>query len=175
MEFKRKTIIWEDNNEPPKNYIWVKSDGIAYEFNYVTNKWEESDLIPKKDEQEEEQIDEFIQECADAMIAAAQIAEPDQDIENLNDLKEFIKDHPTLLDDLLASPELIQQIIEHTDATVVITGDEEPYKYILKAAEIDESTGIPTFMELISVNQEHYDQLIDILTKNESAPEVVLI
>ena len=28
----KKTIIWETNSEPPKNYIWVKSDGKAYEF-----------------------------------------------------------------------------------------------------------------------------------------------
>lgn len=40
MEFKKKTIIWEDNNEPPKNYIWVKSDGNAYEFNHTTRQWE---------------------------------------------------------------------------------------------------------------------------------------
>lgn len=40
MEFKKKTIIWEDNNEPPKDFIWVKSDENAYEFNYITRKWE---------------------------------------------------------------------------------------------------------------------------------------
>lgn len=40
MDFKKKTIIWEDNNEPPKNYIWVKSDGNAYEFNHTTRQWE---------------------------------------------------------------------------------------------------------------------------------------
>lgn len=40
MEFKKKTIIWEDNNEPPKNYMWVKSDGNAYEFNHTTRQWE---------------------------------------------------------------------------------------------------------------------------------------
>lgn len=28
----KKTIIWETNTEPPKNYIWVKADGKAYEF-----------------------------------------------------------------------------------------------------------------------------------------------
>lgn len=28
----KKTIIWETNSEPPKSYIWVKSDGKAYEF-----------------------------------------------------------------------------------------------------------------------------------------------
>lgn len=41
MEFKKKTIIWEDNNEPPKDYIWVKSDGKAYEFSYTTREWKE--------------------------------------------------------------------------------------------------------------------------------------
>lgn len=40
MELKKKTIIWEDDNEPPKNYIWVKSDGNAYEFNHTTRQWE---------------------------------------------------------------------------------------------------------------------------------------
>lgn len=40
MEYKKKTIIWEDNNEPPKNYIWVKSDGNAYEFNHTLRQWE---------------------------------------------------------------------------------------------------------------------------------------
>lgn len=45
MEFKKKTIIWEDNNEPPKDYIWVKSDGKAYEFDYTDRIWKESKLI----------------------------------------------------------------------------------------------------------------------------------
>lgn len=45
MEFKKKTIIWEDNNEPPKDYIWVKSDGKAYEYSYSQGKWIESKLI----------------------------------------------------------------------------------------------------------------------------------
>ena len=31
MKFKKKTIIWEDNNIPPKNYLWVKSDNKVYE------------------------------------------------------------------------------------------------------------------------------------------------
>jgi hypothetical protein len=45
MEFKKKTIIWEDNNEPPKDYIWIKSDGKAYEYSYSQRKWIESKLI----------------------------------------------------------------------------------------------------------------------------------
>jgi len=45
MELKKKTIIWEDNNEPPKDYIWVKSDGKAYEFDYNDRKWKESQII----------------------------------------------------------------------------------------------------------------------------------
>lgn len=44
MEFKKKTIIWEDNNEPPKDYIWVKSDGKAYEFDYKHRVWKESTI-----------------------------------------------------------------------------------------------------------------------------------
>ena len=42
---KKKTIIWEDNNEPPKNYIWVKSDGKAYEYNNSTRSWELSNTV----------------------------------------------------------------------------------------------------------------------------------
>ena len=39
MEFKKKTIIWEDNNEPPKNYIWVRTDGKAYEYDHDEKYW----------------------------------------------------------------------------------------------------------------------------------------
>ncbi len=45
MEFKKKTIIWEDNNEPPKDYIWAKKDGKFYEYSYTTRSWIESKLI----------------------------------------------------------------------------------------------------------------------------------
>lgn len=45
MEFKKKTIIWEDNNEPPKDYIWAKKDGKFYEYSYATRSWVESKLI----------------------------------------------------------------------------------------------------------------------------------
>lgn len=45
MEFKKKTIIWEDNNEPPKDYIWIKSDNKAYEFDYTDRTWKESNTI----------------------------------------------------------------------------------------------------------------------------------
>lgn len=45
MEYKKKTLIWEDNSEPPKDYIWIKSDGKAYEFDYTTRTWVESKTI----------------------------------------------------------------------------------------------------------------------------------
>lgn len=45
MEFKKKTIIWEDNNEPPKDYIWAKKDGKFYEYSYTTRSWVESKTI----------------------------------------------------------------------------------------------------------------------------------
>lgn len=45
MELKKKTIIWENNNEPPKDYIWIKSDGKAYEYSYSQGKWIESKSI----------------------------------------------------------------------------------------------------------------------------------
>lgn len=45
MEFKKKTLIWEDNSEPPKDYIWIKPDGKAYEFDYTDRIWKESKSI----------------------------------------------------------------------------------------------------------------------------------
>lgn len=45
MEYKTKTIVWEDNSEPPKDYIWIKSDGKAYEYSYSQRKWVESKSI----------------------------------------------------------------------------------------------------------------------------------
>lgn len=45
MELKKKTIIWEDNNEPPKDYIWAKKDGKFYEYSYATRGWIESKSI----------------------------------------------------------------------------------------------------------------------------------
>lgn len=50
MEFKKKTIIWEDNNEPPKDYIWAKKDGKFYEYDYVTRSWVESKSISGESE-----------------------------------------------------------------------------------------------------------------------------
>lgn len=43
MEGITKTIVWDSNSEPPKNYIWVK-DNITYEYNPTTRKWKESDV-----------------------------------------------------------------------------------------------------------------------------------
>ena len=51
MDFKKKTIIWEDNNEPPKNYIWVQSDGKSYECDYTTKGWIESETIKIADQE----------------------------------------------------------------------------------------------------------------------------
>ena len=39
----KKTIIWENNTEPPKNYIWGKADGKFYEYN--GSAWAESEDI----------------------------------------------------------------------------------------------------------------------------------
>lgn len=41
----KKTIIWESNSEPPKNYIWAKPDGSIVEYNENTKKWENSESI----------------------------------------------------------------------------------------------------------------------------------
>ena len=58
MELKRKTIIWEDNTEPPKNYIWVKKDGKAYEWDNSDRKWKESEsiIVPSEDHGDEDQV-----------------------------------------------------------------------------------------------------------------------
>jgi len=44
QEGTKKTIIWETNSEPPRNYIWVKSDGIPYEYDWDLREW-----VPSKD------------------------------------------------------------------------------------------------------------------------------
>lgn len=54
MDLKKKTIIWEENTEPPRNYIWVKSDNKAYEYNNITRKWEESEMFSSGTECEED-------------------------------------------------------------------------------------------------------------------------
>lgn len=64
MDFKKKTIIWEDNNEPPKNYIWVKSDGNAYEFNHTTRQWEKimsSNGSGSDDSENDEELNAFME------------------------------------------------------------------------------------------------------------------
>lgn len=50
MELKKKTIIWEDNNIPPKDYLWIKSDGKVYEFNHTTRQWQESKTLQTKND-----------------------------------------------------------------------------------------------------------------------------
>jgi len=40
----KKTVIWETNSEPPRNYIWIKSDGIPYEYDWSVREW-----LPSKD------------------------------------------------------------------------------------------------------------------------------
>ena len=49
MEFKKRTIIWEENNVPPKNYLWVKADNKVYEYSLLDNKWIESKTFQIKD------------------------------------------------------------------------------------------------------------------------------
>lgn len=57
MELKKKTLIWEENNEPPKNYIWVKGDGKAYE--YIEHKgWIQSSLFEPEESSKELTPDE---------------------------------------------------------------------------------------------------------------------
>ena len=54
MEFKKKTIIWEPNTEPPKNYYWIKEDNKVYEFSVEERKWVESEEISYTPKDEEE-------------------------------------------------------------------------------------------------------------------------
>lgn len=42
---EKRTIIWEENTEPPKNYFWVKPDNKVYEFNHEFEEWLESETI----------------------------------------------------------------------------------------------------------------------------------
>lgn len=58
MEFKKKTIIWEDNNEPPKSYIWAKPDGRFYEYS-ATKGWTESKLISSNGSSSEDVLSKF--------------------------------------------------------------------------------------------------------------------
>lgn len=39
QEGTKKTVIWETNSEPPRNYIWIKSDGTAYEYDWDIREW----------------------------------------------------------------------------------------------------------------------------------------
>lgn len=39
QEGTKKTVIWETNSEPPRNYIWVKSDGLPYEYDWDIREW----------------------------------------------------------------------------------------------------------------------------------------
>lgn len=39
QEGTKKTVIWETNSEPPRNYIWIQSDGIAYEYDWDIREW----------------------------------------------------------------------------------------------------------------------------------------
>lgn len=32
---EKRTIIWEENTIPPKNYLWVKPDGKVYEYGRI--------------------------------------------------------------------------------------------------------------------------------------------
>ena len=52
MEFKKRTIIWEENTEPPKNYIWVRPDGKIYEYNYIAQDWIESESVKVAEKEE---------------------------------------------------------------------------------------------------------------------------
>ena len=50
MEFKKKTIVWETNSEPPKNFLWVKDDGI---YEYSNGSWQKSKSFSTEEEKQE--------------------------------------------------------------------------------------------------------------------------
>lgn len=64
MDTLKKTIWYDTNSEPPKNYIWMKADGKAYEYNVGTKQWEESkefsnaslDMFNEMTEEEKAQV-----------------------------------------------------------------------------------------------------------------------
>ena len=49
MELKKRTIVWDSNIEPPKNYLWVRSNGKIYEYDKKSLRWKTSSIFdPKK-------------------------------------------------------------------------------------------------------------------------------
>ena len=55
---KKKTIIWEENSTPPRDYVWVKPDGKAYEYDYANGVWAESkDITIGTKSEEEDPVD----------------------------------------------------------------------------------------------------------------------
>ena len=59
MELKKKTIIWEDNNEPPKDYIWAKKDWKFYEYSRSQRQWVESSILKPQNEEPIESMQVF--------------------------------------------------------------------------------------------------------------------
>jgi hypothetical protein len=45
MELKKRTIIWEENTEPPKNYYWIKPDNQVYEYSLEKRQWVVSEVL----------------------------------------------------------------------------------------------------------------------------------
>ena len=39
QEGTKRTVIWETNSEPPRNYIWIRPNGIAYEYDWTLREW----------------------------------------------------------------------------------------------------------------------------------------
>ena len=39
QEGTKKTVIWETNSEPPRNYIWIRPNGVAYEYDNDIREW----------------------------------------------------------------------------------------------------------------------------------------
>lgn len=72
-----KQIWFDKNSQPPKNYIWAKSDGKFYE--YGANGWEESKLVFPKDKQSEKP--------AESVSSVESTVEPIEDTSYLDLLK----------------------------------------------------------------------------------------
>ena len=105
MEYKKKTIIWETNSEPPKNFLWVKDDGI---YEWTNGSWNKSKSFSTEQEKQCISIDDisgtiaeelirYIEQNNEITIPRESVVYPDKyikdnaDKEELSDVLDFIR------------------------------------------------------------------------------------
>ena len=134
MELKKKTIIWEDNNEPPKDYIWIKSDGKAYEYSYSQRKWIESKSISSSGTNDGGSIN--YSEYLLFLNEAKNLIESTQDFSWDNDYITPISDYDEQYDDEytinIGNKDAAEYVISYylSDSNygnIFVTGDEKDY------------------------------------------------